>query len=158
VGLGLLAYLGFSELGAGEWRAPFELQEQWERTLAFPLWTVIQGTVQAFSWIGLYPGGYHLLDWLIVIPMLAAGVWVAIRARPIFAVYAWGSLLVPLSFIFPPRPFMSLPRFLLAIVPLFWAAAVWAERRPGVHEAVVIASSCLLGIMTVLFVTWHYVF
>ena len=155
---GLLAYLGYWEVAGGSWRAPFELQEQWERAIAFPPWTVIQATYQAFRWIGVYPGGYHLLDWLIVVPMLVAGVWVARRARPIFSLYTWASLLVPLSFVFAPRPFMSLPRFLLPIVPLFWAAAVVAERRPWLHEAVVVASSALLGVMTVLFVSWYYVF
>jgi hypothetical protein len=156
--VGLLAYLGYWQAFAGSWRAPLDLQAQWQRELMFPVATLAEGTRQAFAWIGQFPGGYHLLDWLVVVPMLGAGVWVARRARPMFSIYVWATLLVPLSYPFPPRPFLSLPRFLLPLVPLFWAFAVWAGKRRGVHEAVIAVSAVGLGVMTALFVTWHHVF
>lgn len=155
-GIGL--YLLFWKLKAGDWLAPLHQQANWEREPAAPWVTLWLATREALRWIGQYPGGYHLLDWLLVVPALAAGVWVGVRARPAYAVYAWASLLVPLSFIFSPRPFMSMPRFLLVIFPLVWAAAAWAERRRGVHEAVVALSAMGLGLMTALFVNWYYVF
>jgi hypothetical protein len=158
VAVGTLAYLGFWQGIGGDALAPLHQQSTWQREGTFPLATAVSGTREAFRWIGIYPGGYHLLDWLLVLPALAAAVWVTTRARPTFAVFTWASLLAPLSLVFAPRPFMSLPRFLLAVFPLFWAAAVWAGRRAGVHEVVVAVSAAGLGLMTVLFVNWYFVF
>jgi hypothetical protein len=73
-------------------------------------------------------------------------------------VYTWASLLAPLTLVFPGRPFMSLPRFLVTIFPLFWAPAILAARRRWVHETVVAVFAAGLGVMTVLFVDWYYVF
>jgi hypothetical protein len=60
--------------------------------------------------------------------------------------------------VFVPRPFMSLPRFLLVVFPLLWPWAVWAGRRRWIHETVVAVSAAFLGLLTVLFVNWYYVF
>jgi Mannosyltransferase (PIG-V) len=155
---GVAAYLVFWQAVSGDALAPLHQQANWQRESSFPLTTVVRGTREAFRFVGLYPGGYHLLDWLIVVPALVAGVWVVGRARPMYTAYTWASLLAPLSFIFPLRPFMSLPRFLLPVFPLLWAGAVWGLRRRGVHEAVVAVSAGLLALLTVLFVNWYYVF
>lgn len=155
---GTVAYLIFSQQFFGDWRAPLEQQQNWQRNLYFPVGTLLAGTREAFRFIGVYPGGYHLLDWLIVVPALVAAGWVALRTRPIFAVYTVASLLAPLSYAFLPRPFMSIPRFLLPLFPLLWALAVWAERRRGVHEGFLAVSGALLGVMLVLFVNWYYIF
>lgn len=156
--VGTIVYLGFWQGFGGDALAPLHQQATWQREATFPLATAVSGTREAFKWIGIYPGGFHLLDWLLVVPAIAAAVWVTIRTRPSFAVYTWASLLAPLSLVFAPRPFMSLPRFLLAVFPLFWASAVWAGRRAGVHEAVMAVSAAGLGVMTVLFVNWYFVF
>lgn len=158
VGLGTLVYLLFWQLKAGDLLAPLHQQATWEREFSLPWTSVWLATQEAFRWIGDYPGGYHLLDWLLVVPALVAAGWTTVRTRPAYAIYAWSSLIVPLSFVFLPRPFMSLPRFLLVIFPLVWAAAVWAERRRGVHEAILAISGVGLGLMTVLFVNWYFVF
>ncbi|HET6770460.1 MAG TPA: mannosyltransferase family protein [Actinomycetota bacterium] len=169
VAVGTLAYLGFWQGFGGDALAPLHQQATWQREAAeiclwmigcvpFPPATLLRGTGEAFRWIGQYPGGYHLFDWLLVVPALVAAAWATMRARPTFSVYAWASLIAPLSLVFPPRPFMSIARFLLAAFPLFWAAAVWAGRRAGVHEAVVAVSAAGLGVMTVLFVNWYFVF
>lgn len=156
--VGTLAYLGFWMAFAGDPQAPLEQQGNWQREFSFFTATLLRGTGEAFRYPGVYPGGYHLLDWLIVIPALAAAAWVAGRTRPAYAVYTWASLLVPLSYVFLPRPFMSLPRFLLPIFPILWAGAVWGGRQPRVYVALVASSAALLGILLVLFVNWYYVF
>lgn len=156
--VGIAAVLAFARAVSGDWLAPVHQQATWQRELAFPLVTVIRATGIAFRFLGNYPGGYHLMDWLVVAPALAAGVWVALRTRLLYGVYTWAMLLAPLSFVFQPRPFMSLPRFLLPIFPILWAPAVWARRRPGVHTAVVAASAAALGLLTILFAAWYYVF
>ena len=66
--------------------------------------------------------------------------------------------MAPLAFIFPLRPFMSLPRFLLPLFPLLWAGAVWGLRRRWAHEVLIAVSAGLLGLLTVLFVNWYWVF
>jgi hypothetical protein len=156
--VGTIAYLFFWWRKSGDLLAPLHQQAIWQREAALPWMTLASGTREAFRWPGVYPGGYHLLDWLVVVPALAAAGWVAVRARPVFSAYAWASLLAPLALVFPGRPFMSLPRFLLAIFPLFWFPAVLAHRRRWVHDVVVAASAAGLGLMTVLFVDWYYVF
>ena len=155
---GAIAYLLWCREFFGEWSAPLEQQSTWQRERVFPLGTVLQGTVEAFRFVGVYPGGYHLLDWLLVMPALVGAGWVVVRARPLYGVYVVASLLAPLSYAFLPRPFMSIPRFLVPLFPLLWAVAVWAERRKGVHEAFLAVSGALLGLMLLLFVNWYYVF
>ena len=156
--LGTGLYLFFWWRTSGDWLAPLHQQATWLREPTFPWETVASATREAFRWPGVYPGGYHLLDWLVVVPAVAAAVWVAARARPVFSAYTWASLLAPLVLVFPGRPFMSLPRFLLTMFPLFWAPAILAGRRPWVHQVVVGVSAAGLGLMTVLFVDWYYVF
>jgi hypothetical protein len=156
--VGLGGYLLFWQVFAGDWLAPFHQQANWQREASVPLLTVVLGTLRGFEFPGVFPGGYHMLDWLVVIPALAAAVWVAMRTRPLFGVYTWASILVPLTFIFPPRPFMSLPRFLLVVFPILWAPAVLSRRRPLVHGTWVGVSGVLLGVLTLLFVNWYYVF
>jgi hypothetical protein len=156
--VGLAAYLGYWQAAAGDWLAPVNQQANWQRSLVLAPAALIEGTLVAFRFPGQYPGGYHLVDWLVVAPALVAAGWVVIRTRPVYAVYTWASILAPLSFVFAPRPFMSLPRFLLVVFPLLWAPAVIAGRRPWVHGAMVAVSSVLLGILALLFVNWYFVF
>jgi hypothetical protein len=156
VGVGL--YLLYWRVSGGDWLAPLHQQANWQRSYYFPLYTLASGTGFAFRYPGLYPGGYHLLDWLVAVPALGAAVWAAVRSRPMFGLYAWAVLLAPLSYIFADRPLMSFPRFLLVAFPILWAPAVWSRRRPWVHGTWVAVSAALLGIVTLLFVNWYYVF
>lgn len=157
VGLGTLAYLVYWKVESGNFFAPIGEQGNWQREFSFPLGTIVDGTRAAFEFIGLGAGGYTLLDWLVVMPALALGVWVAIRMRPAYGVYTWASLLIPLTFIFGARPFMSLPRFTVVIWPLFWALAYFAKRF-NAHAAIVACSAVGLGVFTLLFVNWYWIF
>ena len=157
VSAGLLAYLAFWKVFSGDWLAPIREQEVWQRDFSFPVATLIDGTRAAFEFIGVTAGGYPLLDWLVVIPSLALGLWVALRTRPAYGVYTWASLLLPLTFIFGARPFMSLPRFTVVIWPLFWALARAAQKWDA-HHAIVACSAVGLGVFTTLFVNWYWIF
>ena len=156
--LGTAAYLLFWREVTGDLFAPVTQQQNWEREAMWPHATFLLATREAFRYPGVYPGGYHLVDWLIVTPALVAAGWVALRTRPLYGVYTVGSLLAPLSFAFLARPFMSVPRFLLPLFPLLWAGAVWGARREGLHATLVACSAALLGVLTILFVGWYYVF
>jgi Mannosyltransferase (PIG-V) len=155
---GAVAYALFWQAFAGDALAPIHQQATWQRELAFAPASVVDATYEGWRFPGLYPGGYHLLDWVIVVPALVAGVWVARHTRPAFGLYTWLSILVPLSFTFGPRPFMSLPRFLVVAFPVLWAFAAWGPKRRGIHEAVVASFAGLQVLMLVLFVNWYYVF
>jgi hypothetical protein len=156
VGTGL--YLLYWQQKAGDWLAPVHQQAGWDRRLTSPLSALWQGALDALHFTGVYPGGYHQLDLLVVAPALALAVYATIRFRPAYWVFVWASLIPPLLLVFSGRPLMSIPRFLLPLFPLFWAAAAWTRKHPLRHELYLVASSLLLGVMLLLFVTWYYVF
>jgi hypothetical protein len=155
---GTLAYLAYWGWRTGDWLTPLTVQQGWQRTPEFPVVTVWRGTSEAFRWIGTFPGGYHLVDWLIVVPVLAAAAYASVRFRPTFSVYLWLSLLIPLSYVFEPRPLMSLPRFAVVMFPLFWAMADATERGFVPKTAVVGVSAAGLGMLALLFANWYYIF
>jgi hypothetical protein len=155
---GLLLYLWYWQVKSGDWLAPIHQETGWQRQAMNPLVSLWHGSLDAYRFVGLYPGGYHELDWLIVVPALVAAAYALWRFRPAFGIYTWVSILVPLCLVFDGRPLMSDPRFLLPLFPLMWAAAVWAEGHPVRHEVYVAGSAALLGLMLLLFVNWYYVF
>lgn len=157
VTVGTLSYLLFWERFAGDWLTPLSNQNGWLREFSFVWTSYVRGTGEAFRFIGQYAGGYHQLDWLFVTLAIVVIVWLWGKAPLPYCVYAALSLLVPMSFIFAGRPFMSMPRFILPIFPLFWGLALIAEKLK-IHDLVVAVSAAGLGILTVLFVNWYFVF
>jgi hypothetical protein len=155
---GLIAYLGFWWLRAGEWLAPVKFQANWERSFSWPWATLWDGTADAFRYLDQPNGGYWLIDWLIVIPMLAASVYALVRLRPAYGVYLWSALLIPLTFVFPDRPLMSMPRFVLPLFPAFWGLALGLERLRIPRPAALVVGAAALGILSVLTVNWYYIF
>jgi hypothetical protein len=85
-------------------------------------------------------------------------VWAAVRYRPSYGVYLWASLLIPLCYVFEPRPLMSMPRFVLPLFPAFWAIAELAERWHVPRAVVAAAAAVGLGLLSLLFVNWYYIF
>ena len=159
---GLIAYLLYWKVTTGDFLTPFNAQNGWLREFSWPWQTIVNGTKAGLNFIGSYPGGYHTLDLLLVAVAFAATVWimlkwVAMKVPAIYASYAIISLVMPLLLVFGGRPFMSLPRFVLVIWPLFWALGAFADRF-NAHDLVVGASAAGLGIMSLLFVNWYFVF
>jgi hypothetical protein len=154
---GTFAYLWFWQLLSGDWLAPLHKQTNWQRELANPILTLWHGTTAAFRFVGLYPGGYHLLDWLIAVAVLAAAGFALLRFPPSYGVFAWALILVPLASEFDGRPLIAFSRYALPIFPIYWAFARWTEHHPIRHELLVGVSAMLLGLMTLLFVNWYYV-
>ena len=154
---GMVAYLGWWWATADSPKLPFEAQGGWQRHLQWPWVTLWQGVREGLRWIGVYAGGYQLIDLLIVAVVLAAAGWATARAPLMFRVYTIGSVAAPLCLVFAGRPFMSMPRFALVVVPLFWALAA-LSRRFGATGAVVAASAAGLGVCALLFVNWYWIF
>ena len=155
---GLLAYLAYWGARAGEWLAPVTRQANWQREFSWPWMTLWNGSVDAFGHLNEANGGYWLIDWLIVVPMLAASVYAVVRLRPSYGVYLWCSLLIPLTYVFEGRPLMSMPRFLLPLFPAFWGLELGLERLHVPRTPVLVAEAAGLGILSVLTVTWYYIF
>lgn len=155
---GLLAYFAYWGVRAGEWLAPITRQANWERTFSWPWVTLWNGTGDAFRHIGERYGGYWLIDWLILVPMLAASVYAVLRLRPSYVVYLWCSLLVSLTFVFEGRPLMSMPRFVLPLFPAFWGLELGLERLRIPRAPVLAAEAAGLAILSVLTVNWYYIF
>jgi hypothetical protein len=154
---GTAGYLFFWQQFGNDWLAPVGEQGNWQREFSWLPATLRDGTRNAIEFIGVSNGGYYQLDWILVAAVIAAAVWVIMRARATYSVYAVLSLLLPLSFVFVNRPFMSVPRFAIVIWPLFWGVAAWANSETR-HNLVVVASAVGLGVMTLLFVNWYFVF
>jgi len=155
---GLLAYLAYWGIRAGEWLAPVTRQANWQREFSWPLVTLWNGTGDAFRHLGEGYGGYWLIDWLIVVPMLAASVYAIVRLRPSYVVYLWCGLLIPLTFVFPDRPLMSMPRFVLPLFPAFWGLELGLERLHVPRAPVLAVEAAGLGILSVLTINWYYIF
>jgi hypothetical protein len=157
-GVGTLAYLGWWQLHAEDWLAPFTRQQNWQRELSWPWATLVDGTRIAFRYVGNTNGGYWLVDWVIVIPFLLLSAYALARYRPSFGVYLWGGLLIPLTLVFPDRPLMSMPRFVLPLFPAFWAAAELAERFRIPRWGLAAVGAAAMGALALLTVNWYYIF
>lgn len=161
-GLGIGAYLLYWKVAHADWLLPFSSQNGWLREFSWPWETIYNGTKAGFDFIGSYPGGYHTLDLVVVAVAFFATVWVvlkwvALKMPAIYGSYAILSLLMPLFLVFGGRPFMSMPRFVLVVWPLFWALGAFVDRFRA-RDLVVAASAAGLGIMSLLFVSWYFVF
>jgi hypothetical protein len=154
---GTFAYAAYWRVVSGDWLAPVHRQEAWERQLINPITTADRATHAAFDYLGWYPGGYHLLDWLIGVVVVGLAVYAVIKFRPSYGAYVVASILIPLAAPFPSRPLLSFTRFALPIFPIYWALGRLTAGHRGRHELVVVASGALLGLMTLLFVNWYYV-
>ena len=155
--IGALLYFLFWELLGGNWRQPFDAQAGWQRTRSLPWTTLWNGTREALKVVTQGGGTWLFIDWLFVVCALAALVWLARRAAVSYTLYAGASLVLPLLLVFPPRPFMSMPRFIAVVFPLFWALAALGG-RPGRHEMILGASAGFMALLAAFFVTWHFIF
>ncbi|MCU1590404.1 MAG: integral rane protein-like protein [Frankiales bacterium] len=151
VGLGLLAYLAYWQ-HFGDWRRPFDLQRSgWGKEYAWPWQTLWRGARLATQFPGSFPGGYFLVDALVVALVLATAVWVALRMRATYAVYLWASVLFPLLLMWPSRPLLSVPRIYAVLFPAFWALSRFAERWRA-HDVVLVVSGGSMALLGAAFV------
>lgn len=155
---GTLLYLLTWQVRSGDLLAPLHQQATWQRSFSWPWSTLVQATRIALRYVGQTNGPYWLLDWMLVVPVLAVSLLALTRYRWAFSVYLWGGLLLPLTFVFPDRPLMSMPRFVLPLFPAFWAAAELLERWRVPRWAAAAVGAAGLGLLVPLFVNWYYVF
>lgn len=157
-GAGLLLYLGYWQLYDGDWRRPLDLQRSgWGKEAAWPWETLWAGARLAVQFPGTNPGGYFLVDFLMVLLVIGAGVWVALRTRLPYALYLWAGVLLPLFLMWPGRPLLSLPRIYLVLFPTVWALARLAERFRA-HDLVLMVSTVSMAVLAAMFVSANPLF
>jgi hypothetical protein len=155
---GIGGYLLYWQLRFGDWYRPIGVEKTyWGRVFSPPWRTLWEGMTMAWRYGPDGATGWLTLDFVLVAAGLVLGVFVAIRTRPVYAVYTWASLLFFLATAWPGRPLMSDPRFLVPIFPLVWPLAR-IGRRPGWHEVVVAVSAASMAIVGWLFVSTTLVF
>lgn len=155
--LGLGAYLAYGANRWGTWTAPVDVQTGWQRTFTWPWDALADAARFAVGSLGVYATGYHALDLVVFLPVAAAAAWLVVRGPRSLGLFAAAHVAVWLVYPFASRPLMSTPRFALAVAPLFVVFAMWT-RRQAAESIWVAASAALLGVQTVLFVAWYYVF
>jgi hypothetical protein len=155
---GIVGYLLFWQLRYHDWYRPFSLERTWwQRQFTLP-WVTLWHGLRLATGAGSVGGqGWPTFDFVLVLVGLVVAIWVARRARPCYAVYTWGSILLFLSEAWPVRPLASDPRYLVTVFPLAWALAQLG-RRPGWHEGIVAVSAASLAIVAWLFLTTMEVF
>ncbi len=156
--VGPLAYLGWWGLAHGEALEPLHAQANWQRVGAFPIVTLWRATAMAMGFLGHPDPGYWIIDVLVTGAVVVAVVAGWRRVALPYLVYAGGSLLLPLCYPFPPRPLLSMPRFVAVVFPAFWVIADATERRKIPHTAVVATFAAGLGVLATLFMNWWYIF
>ena len=87
---------------------------------------------------------------------LGLGVYAWRRFGAPYGVFSLVSLAIPLSVPADRWPLLSMPRFTLAIFPIFLALAALGA-RPRVHTAIVSLSAALLGVAVTQWALWQWV-
>ena len=158
VALGPLAYFAWWGVAHGDAFAPLHAQANWQRVAAFPLVSLWRATLMALGGLRQVDPAYWIID-LLVTGVVIVAVAIGWRRLPLpYLVYALGSLLIPLSYPFEPRPLLSMPRFVSVIFPAFWVMADATDRRRLPSAAVVACSAAGLGLSATLFMNWWYIF
>lgn len=126
-GLGL--WLIFAARVTGDPLGGLAVQARWQRQPAFFPITIVEGFRSWLSYSSTDLGSYFLVDLAATFFgfALLAGVFKVLRTRSDslgVGGYGAGALLLPLSSVFAPRPLLSMPRFVLALAPLFLSLGV----------------------------------
>lgn len=173
-GLGPLAGAGawyaWTAAALGDPLAAAGVQSYWQRRIAFPPFTLLEGAAAAWRWRGTPLGPYFLADLaaaLFALGLVAAAVaWLrrgasegaATSGGPLvwgLAVYCLLALAMPLASRFPPRPLLSLPRAVLGLFPAFLGYA-WVPARLRIPAAAL--SAALLALATAVYVAGRPLF
>jgi hypothetical protein len=172
---GLLAYLAYQGIAAGDALAPLREQEFWFRHFAGPFVGAWDGAVAAwdgarqllsgarspvyFTPAGGDPfevGARNLMLFGFFLYAVVAAVGALRRLPRAYGLYCVAALALPLSWPVSPEPLMSLPRFVAVLFPLQMWLAAWAVRRNRL-PAVLAVCAVLLAFFTAEFSRWVWI-
>lgn len=154
VGIGPLLTMAWWGLVHEDFWRPLSVQANWrDGGAVFPptsLWHAVD--------IAAHLRSYWLMD-LLVLGLAVAGIALAARRIPMaYTAYAAGSIVLPLLLPFEPRPLLSVPRFVVVLFPAAWGWSLAAERRRPPATVIVAGFAAGYGLLSVLFVNWHFIF
>ena len=156
VGVTLAVLLG--SVGAYWWRGHEALKKSPTAPPNPTISDVLWNGLKLAAGVGVPDPNYWLIDFLVV-GVVVVAVVAGVRRLPLpYLTYALGSLLIPLSYPFTPRPLLSMPRFVAVIFPAFWVLADAAERRRLPHTAIIATFAGGLSLLAVLFMNWWHIF
>jgi hypothetical protein len=151
---GTAMYLGFWWWRVGDPFYGLRQAPKWLRVIRPPWVSLTDATRVAFTHPGMYPDGLYFIELIVVLLALVAAAFATRRVRPSLAVFAWLSLLVPLSSEVTIEPLVGMARYVLPIFPLFWGLAIAVEDGRIPNSAVIAIEAAGLGVLTILFVNW----
>ena len=146
----LFLFVFWLKAGFGSLRIIFEAQGPWGRQLMWP-W-------ESLSWIlrhspPLSPDHHEWLDFSFLCLLCAAAVMGLRQLRPAYSVYAWAAVIFFLSW----GMLGSVPRFDLAVFPLFIVLGLFGARFPAFHAGYLITASMLAGLFMVIHSQWNWI-
>jgi hypothetical protein len=175
---GFSLYPVYLQLKTGDGWAFKNSEVLWHRHLSYagPLGGIWDGLRAAWAGIEQFASGSHThvywtpvqdtdpmrvatinleaLGFLILFAYLTVVAWRRLGSP--YGLFAAVSLLIPLSTPSSKWPLLSMPRFGLAIFPIFIALAI-VGRRPRVHTTIVAVSGILLGVAVSQWALWQWV-
>ncbi|MGI8479860.1 MAG: mannosyltransferase family protein [Gaiellaceae bacterium] len=160
---GLLPLLALAAYGAfwlGRTRdalEPLAAQDAWTRSLQFPVITIGEAISLGAQGITDARGIWWTLDLVVTAALLIPFLHRFRELRLSYQVFVGLSLLIPLTFPFPPRPFMSMPRFVIVLFPMFWSLAGELSNLRA-FIAVLIVSIAGYSVLAISFMNWGPVF
>lgn len=155
--IGLLVYLAWWWQRAGDPFVPIAAQSEWLREPSFPVTTLVRGLEVGARAVGdtlWLPEAGDLVLTLVPIGALVVG-WRHLPSAG-YAAYATLGLLAPLSFAIPARPLLSMPRFVIVLFPIAWAAAAALTSRTRFALVMTISVLGWIG-LSLGFMNWRFV-
>jgi hypothetical protein len=174
------AYPAYLAASTGDGWAFLRSQHLWHRHFSYagPLGGIWDGLRSGWAGIEQLASGSHTHRYWTAVPLpdsdpmrtalinltalafLALFAWLSVvawrRLGAPYGVYCLVSLAIPLSVPSSKWPLLSMPRFGLAVFPIFIALAV-VGGRPRLHTAILATSAILLGVAVSQWALWQWV-
>lgn len=152
----LLGWATFAASRTGQLTALLQVQQTWQREPTLFLETIYSGIRAVWTYRGSGYWLYMAIDvgaLMLGIALVTAAVLRARRERDPFmmgsSLYGAAALLLPLSSMFPGRPLLSFPRFMLGLFPCAWALGA---PRAWLYRSLAVLSGIGLLVATALYV------
>jgi hypothetical protein len=136
---------------------PFRAQSFWGRTLTAPPATIIRGVQFAVEAIIRGTRIDLVIDAVSTIAIIATAILMIRRVSAPYVAYVWSTLLVPLTFPWPSRPFLSFVRLTCVLFPLAWTWVLIVRSRIGLGIMIGALATCQLALLLV-FANWGWFF
>ncbi len=162
--LGFLFYLSSQTGNANIFAVhTYVLASEFQRSFTWPWLTLYDGLRGALLGIGIPAGWFarvtNLHELACALLGLAASVWALFRLRLSTSLFLLSNMLFLYINHGPDgHPFLSVPRYVAALFPLYLVFGIWNSRLPvRVRWALVVVSVLLLGLLTAWFATGRWV-